>query len=704
MIPPAAPAPPIIHYNHPPLGHTHHEPHIVSPPESPLIEVLPPGVARFDDADDIITRMDNMRLNARNTEKGKPFTELEKPLKKALPPLDASATTAFLAGWTFFRADPENDSEKPSWSRALKRKMNLSQAELGKMVQKRKKKFTPAEQYGALKKLRRSHVDRLIEESEKEDSRFYWTCVYVDSNEKYVKGKGSRRGDYETISMDIIIQRKIRAEHAAEASSVLDKKTAFGELVDLNLPLKPQNSKNNKRSEPEPQGVKGINMPANRPLPQGPYPPYIGHPVSQPYPHPIGQPGPIIGNGHLPGPVPLHPQPLPPHMMNGPFNNHAGHRGVNEIEVIGEEIQFPPRHSPGHGPELIHGFHDKGSRDFVHVQNRHPHHPQGSGQAFQPQQRTKSPGNRRSPQDTPSSSSAEDDDSSLFDKDADSSTTEDLYHDAVESAPARGSLHQGRRSSRRRRERSAYRLHYRKPIKSMGDRRNVYSTGPVELFPENSLHATRREPPIRRLTDVVDRTRPRIMYEDHLDPSLPTAAEITYLSEKFRERERERDRDQELRNRANLDQLRSRIIDVEENLRRREQEVSLREREARNSRILDREPYDSHLLDHGSHLLGRNSRLLDRDSCLPLERDPRLLERDPRLLERDPRLLERDPRPLERDPRLLERDPRLLERDHRLLDRESRLPLGRDSRVPLDRQYSPTRYGLHYDSRSPPHY
>jgi hypothetical protein len=487
---------------------------------------------------------------------------------------------------------------------------------LGKMVQKRKKKWTPAEQYGTLKRLRRSHVDRLIEELEKEDSRFYWTCVYVDNNEKFVKGRGTRRGDYETISMDIIIQRKIKPEHAAEASSVLDKKTAFGELVDLNLPLKAPNPKNNKRSEPEPQGVKGINVPTNRPLPQGPYPPYIAHPVSQPYPHPMGQQGPI--NGLFPGPVPFHPQALPPqalppqalppHMMNGPFNNHAGHRGANEIEIIGEEIQIPPRHSPGHGPELIHGFHDKGSRDFVHVQNRHPHHPQGSGQVLQPQQRTKSPRNRRSPQDTPSSSSAEDDDSSLFDKDADSSTTEDLYNDAVESAPARGSLHQGRRSSRRRRERSTYRPHYRKPIRSMGDRRNVYPTGPVELFPENSLHAIRREPPIRRLTDVVNRTRPRIMYDDRLDPSRPTAEEIAYLREKLRERERE-DRDQELR------ELRSRL--KEENLRRREQELSQREREARerevrSSRIL--EPYDSHRLDHGSRRLDHDSRRLDHDS------------------------------------------------------------------------------------------
>lgn len=124
-----------------------------------------------------------------------------------MPRTDIPACGPLYEGYTFFKADAA-PGQKSTWARPERTQLSLSQTALFKMAQKHAKKVPMSEQYQSLSKVKRTGVDRLVEQRKRDDPRFEWQCVYVKGNEKPFKGKNSRRGDYETVSMDVVIMRR----------------------------------------------------------------------------------------------------------------------------------------------------------------------------------------------------------------------------------------------------------------------------------------------------------------------------------------------------------------------------------------------------------------------------------------------------------------------------------------------------------------
>ncbi|PLB44270.1 hypothetical protein P170DRAFT_440581 [Aspergillus steynii IBT 23096] len=187
--------PPVPPMHHPP-GHP-----TVHPNEAP--RVFHPQTSTPIDPTHLADEMARLRMNvndlaAGNDQKTRSFTP-HKDFEVRVP--------AHYVGYTFFKADVPA-GQKPTWSHVERTRMHLTQLDLAKIVQRRGKKLPSAQQYQALKKPRRTHVDQLINEHRQSDPRFEWTCVYVNEEERPFKGKNSRWGDYETVSMDVILMRK----------------------------------------------------------------------------------------------------------------------------------------------------------------------------------------------------------------------------------------------------------------------------------------------------------------------------------------------------------------------------------------------------------------------------------------------------------------------------------------------------------------
>ncbi|KAL2011399.1 hypothetical protein VTN00DRAFT_4117 [Thermoascus crustaceus] len=330
--------------------------------------------------DDIAGRMRMLDIDSHSPAKGREGMDQSQTLQ-GLQPLDMSATTPFYEGWTFYQADPEEPGQRPTWSRATKTKMHLSQDVLAKMVQRQKKKMTTAEQYQSLSKLKRAHVDRLIEDHKIQDNdpRFDWSCVYVTLDMKQVKRKGARRGNYEVISMDVVIMRKLRPDISIRLAMVTPpaSKTVFGELVDLNTPSratlkdKDQRKFDNSNAGPDPRPTKGMPMDGQRfgqgfgqevlppgmaNMPQQPSPPTI---PSHPTPGPPG-PG-NINLGQRPMAAPGQPTPSPrsPPAAGHPtgMHNGIGATGMNPmgIEMLNGGTPVPPGGPAGGHPAGMYG-------------------------------------------------------------------------------------------------------------------------------------------------------------------------------------------------------------------------------------------------------------------------------------------------------------------------------------------------------------
>lgn len=307
MIPPIPPEHfPPIHQEGPPRVFHH-------PPQRPIdiIQGSTQSIGQNAVGNGILGQMNNLNIDGHSSAKAKGGMEQGQPMQ-GIQPLDMSATTPSYEGWTFYRADPEMSGQKPTWSRATKTKMYLSQDELVKMVQKSKKKTTVTEQYQNLSKFKRAHVDRLIEDHKRQDNdpRFDWTCVYIKVDGKLVKKRGSLRSDYEAISMDVVIMRKLRPnipiKAAAGASS--GSKNAFGELVDLNTPSKAkdkdQNKSDNHNGSPDTRTMKGMPIDSQR----------FGQGFGQRVPPP-GMTN--TAQQQMPSPIPPHPAPSQGHIIGG---------------------------------------------------------------------------------------------------------------------------------------------------------------------------------------------------------------------------------------------------------------------------------------------------------------------------------------------------------------------------------------------------
>lgn len=304
MIPPIPPEHfPQIHQDGPPRVFHH-------PPQRPIdiIQGSTQSIGQNAVGNGILGQMNNLNIDGHSSAKAKGGMEQGQPMQ-GIQPLDMSATTPSYEGWTFYRADPEMSGQKPTWSRATKTKMYLSQDELVKMVQKRKKKTTVTEQYQNLGKFKRAHVDRLIEDHKRQDNdpRFDWTCVYIKVDGKLVKKRGSLRSDYEAISMDVVIMRKLRPNIPikAVAGASSGSKNAFGELVDLNTPSKAkdkdQNKSDNHNGSPDTRTMKGMPIDSQRfgqGFGQRVPPPGMANTAQQQMPSPI-PPHPAPSQGHI---------------------------------------------------------------------------------------------------------------------------------------------------------------------------------------------------------------------------------------------------------------------------------------------------------------------------------------------------------------------------------------------------------------------
>ena len=134
-------------------------------------------------------------------------------------------------GYTFFKADPVH-GQNPTWTRVERTIMHLSQSEYFKMVQKRANKKSAAQQYQNISSnTRRAHINQLIDEQRRNNSLVEWSCVYAKEHANPSKARNACRGDYETVSMDVIImQRPVGTTYP---------RTPMGDLVDLGVAFRP---------------------------------------------------------------------------------------------------------------------------------------------------------------------------------------------------------------------------------------------------------------------------------------------------------------------------------------------------------------------------------------------------------------------------------------------------------------------------------
>lgn len=207
----------IINQDVPPVPPMHHPPghQAVHPNEVPRV-YHPQTPAPINTAN-LAEQMARFHMNANNVaagheQKARGFTP-HKDFEVRIPPQ--------YYGYTFVKAAVA-PGQKPNWSHVESTRMHASQTDLMKMVQRRDKKLPSAQQYQALKKARRTHVDQLINEHRRNEPQYEWTCVYVNEEEKPYKGKNYRRGDYETVSMDVVLMKKAidRANHTPKTPTV----------------------------------------------------------------------------------------------------------------------------------------------------------------------------------------------------------------------------------------------------------------------------------------------------------------------------------------------------------------------------------------------------------------------------------------------------------------------------------------------------
>ncbi|KAL4887303.1 hypothetical protein BJY04DRAFT_175581 [Aspergillus karnatakaensis] len=129
---------------------------------------------------------------------------------------DANEHGETYLGYTFYKAIPPS-GHPATWKTTDRTKMNLSQDDLLGLVRRRARKLTSTGQYQSLSRVKRPHVDQLVEDLRQTKPQFHWTCAYVKEEQRNVKGKGYSLGDYETTSMDVILVGKAKRPPSSEA-------------------------------------------------------------------------------------------------------------------------------------------------------------------------------------------------------------------------------------------------------------------------------------------------------------------------------------------------------------------------------------------------------------------------------------------------------------------------------------------------------
>ncbi|KAF9891783.1 hypothetical protein FE257_003264 [Aspergillus nanangensis] len=456
-----------------------------------VIHNPPPGPIDLTDLADGIERLDV------NTGRYTP-ARANRAVKDPVVVKDDPRSVMHYDGYTFFKSEAQ-PGQVSTWKNAEKTRMNLNQADLYKMVDKRSKRNNAAEHYSNLSRMKRIHIDDLIKELEHHDPRYEWTLVYIKEEDKPVKGKGYRRGDYETLHMDVVLMRKPVAQ--SYPKNVQSGQVNFDPLPKVSHFDQPPVINQDPRQ-------------MNKPFVDN-NAPWVGLQGQVPPPH--------MAN-HLPQQV--HPQfhqpqqqpPPPPH-----GHQMGGRPQVNQEPWVG----MPPgvqqmHHQQQQHPDMMHaaaraaagaGAPRNVAPPFEVLHQNHPGgfdgHPQGQRQFAQPrqfppkgaaqQQHQQQPRAPKPPVIDPEveyiSSSGGDDESMLFEEEYSSSIT-DSDDDEMPTPDRRGSLFRRHSSKSRRPEpAAAYRKHYRKqPRLGPADPKykTRYSTGYVDVVPGDSKHGGRR--------------------------------------------------------------------------------------------------------------------------------------------------------------------------------------------------------------------
>ncbi|RAH65753.1 uncharacterized protein BO66DRAFT_304587, partial [Aspergillus aculeatinus CBS 121060] len=455
----------------------------------------------------------------------------------AMNDVDAAAPLFYL-GYTFFKATP-TPGKKSTWSQVERAKMNLSQSDLMNMVVNRTKKLPVAEQYHSLSKAKRAHVDQLIHELRSSGPRFEWACVYVKEDEKPVRGKNTRRGDYETVSLEVIIRKKAaslvypqvsvnepveRITPTGDTFQAPSSYTLFNREPRLSQTVPPTNPLARHAGSAEPATHQGT-VPARmadiqQPLPfrpnhqPPPPPPQHSFPTGVQRPIPQEQWAAWIQQGM---PAAAHPQYRPSagtHDSAATLTEHETQRGIPQMPTMwndprGASVTQGPVHrgpnihlqpSPLKPPEL----HELGKTRAHTPTHPKPDHINAAMPVAEPET------------DLGMESSNVGDGESEFDFDDESSMSEgsDEGSEAEENPqpqPWRGSLYRRHSAPS---TKQVYRTHYRKqPQKSssnQGTGRNGYPAGSIDVVPAKSNHNDPRVILSREVTRPA-RDRPKII-------------------------------------------------------------------------------------------------------------------------------------------------------------------------------------------------
>lgn len=124
-------------------------------------------------------------------------------------------------GYEFFKLDPLPRQEAAVWARAERTKLHFEQCKLYRMVRKRAKKTSAANQYLELPKILQEHVLRLIHDQKSLDPSWEWSCVYAKERRRACKARSAGRD-----SMTVILLKRPR-------NTGPYPRTPMGDLVDL---------------------------------------------------------------------------------------------------------------------------------------------------------------------------------------------------------------------------------------------------------------------------------------------------------------------------------------------------------------------------------------------------------------------------------------------------------------------------------------
>ncbi|KAL2815169.1 hypothetical protein BJX63DRAFT_430987 [Aspergillus granulosus] len=430
-------------------------------------------------------------------------------------------TDPLYVGYTFVKARAA-PGQHATWLRADRTKMNLSQNDLSALVQKNTKRKPAADQYHNIRKIRRTHVDELMEELREELPQYQWTCVYVKEQERYIRGKGYPRHAVETSSMDIILQGKALNPSEFRVSPVDGRDTfQFRDHRDQRPVRTPQHSSD----EPRPFSRAGYAEQWREPgIQQAPTPLHIHgaqhasvpfhqqgppHPQLPPHIQPQQQPhGAQQASAQFHQQGPLYPQPqshaqLPPHaqslpqQVNWAQNGPAGHAHHPQPQPVEHNhINSAPAYDPraevhDHRPRTA--MRESESRNHrQQIPNlKSPH----KNQVKAGKKRDKSPKHvtESEPDLVYDTTSSDDDNIPTPNYDGEGLEAEFSERDVKSSktAPWRGSLYRGHPSSQPRR---SYRQHYRKDPQRVDDPRvgRYRDDSLVDIIPASSSRSPRR--------------------------------------------------------------------------------------------------------------------------------------------------------------------------------------------------------------------